>query len=428
MEIKTVQDWEKWCETTDKWKEPHNFFKPGDLFDKELAELFGKNRNSTMDFDDETEYFQWDNYEDDTEWDFRTNKERTIYETFKRVGEHWKYCGFCFRSEDELPESGINNTYIRVHRGSTQIGGNIIEIATGTCGTRIILDCGRNLPALDGTQADDEIEIEGLTVSSWTNDYDAVFISHYHGDHCGHVNSINEGIPVYMTEVTKDVLTIIADFTNKELREDITTFKDCVIIDDFGNGDISVTPIHVPIQVICSAADVYMFLVRTGGKVILYTGDYKKADRVIPKIKELLGENERIDVMITEGTNIAPVGNAAEITTEDELIDECAEITTEDELTCECAEIMWNTLGDVFVLGSSTNTDRVNAISYACDLSGKTFAQDLFTACIMKAVGGRSALTMSHIKSFVWQQGNRMKKLRLNITEKKRHSIVMIPL
>jgi ribonuclease J len=268
--------------------------------------------------------------------------------------------------------------YIKIHRGSRQIGGNIIEV--GTENNKIILDCGRNLPALDGCEAEDKIDIDGLT--SGVPQYGAVFISHYHADHCGHINRILPEIPVYMGEATKDVLTIIADFTNTDIRERINTFSDSGTI---SQDDISVTPI----QVKHSAADAYMFLVRADGKVVLYTGDYKQDDLIVPKIRALLGNNEKIDILLTEGTNVAP---ARSVNT----------ISTEEELTAKCVEIMESTAGDVFVLGSSTNIDRINAVMDACEQSGRTFAEDLFTACIMDAVGCVSAFSDRKIKGFVW--------------------------
>ena len=66
---------------------------------------------------------------------------------------------------------------ITIHRGQNQIGGSIIEIASDT--TKIILDAGSEL--------DEEIpvapDVEGLFFGKAA--YDAVFISHYHGDHLG---------------------------------------------------------------------------------------------------------------------------------------------------------------------------------------------------------------------------------------------------
>lgn len=278
--------------------------------------------------------------------------------------------------------------YIKIHRGSLQIGGNIIEV--GSNGVKVILDCGRNLPALDTNEAVDDIDIAGLT--SGEAAYDGVFISHYHGDHCGNINRVMEHIPVYMGVKTEKVLNIIADFTNSDLKYKINTFNEYETI---GIGGMQITPIQVP----HSAADAYMFLVRADGKIILYTGDYKQVDEIIPKVQKLLADNERIDVLLTEGTNATP-GRSTN------------NLINENGLAGKCAEIMENTDGVVFVLGSSTNIDRINAVMQACEQSGRTFAEDLFTACIMDAVGCDSAFSNKKIKGFVWHGFNKDKPRR----------------
>ena len=63
-----------------------------------------------------------------------------------------------------------------IHRGQNQIGGNIIEITAEN--TRILLDVGLELDQEEGTLP----EIDGLFDHP---SFDAVFISHYHGDHLG---------------------------------------------------------------------------------------------------------------------------------------------------------------------------------------------------------------------------------------------------
>ena len=81
--------------------------------------------------------------------------------------------------------------YIRIIRGINQIGGNIVEV--GTDNTKIILDCGSNLPDIDNTGYVDNIEIDGLTTDK--SEYNAIFLSHYHGDHVGLLGRINKDIP-----------------------------------------------------------------------------------------------------------------------------------------------------------------------------------------------------------------------------------------
>jgi ribonuclease J len=80
---------------------------------------------------------------------------------------------------------------LKIHRGTKQISGNIAEIATDT--TKIILDCGCDLPALNEKFTEDDIEVEGLTTGE--SAYNAVFITHYHADHSGLNDRVNPDIP-----------------------------------------------------------------------------------------------------------------------------------------------------------------------------------------------------------------------------------------
>ena len=66
-------------------------------------------------------------------------------------------------------------THIKIYRGH-QIGGCVTVIRTDK--TKIVIDFGENLPGNDNTE---ELTIEGLTYG--TPDVDAVFFTHYHGDH-----------------------------------------------------------------------------------------------------------------------------------------------------------------------------------------------------------------------------------------------------
>lgn len=64
---------------------------------------------------------------------------------------------------------------IIIHRGAKQIGGCITEISTANC--KILIDFGANLP---GSQKEELKDEQILTIAGNT---DAVFYTHYHGDH-----------------------------------------------------------------------------------------------------------------------------------------------------------------------------------------------------------------------------------------------------
>ncbi len=68
---------------------------------------------------------------------------------------------------------------IIIHRGIDQIGGCITEIATDN--TKILIDLGQNLPNGEGVVYDDFANFD--VIEQLTKNVDAIFYTHYHGDH-----------------------------------------------------------------------------------------------------------------------------------------------------------------------------------------------------------------------------------------------------
>lgn len=254
--------------------------------------------------------------------------------------------------------------YIKIHRGTKQIGGNIVEV--GTQKARLIFDCGTNLPPIEQKHTSDDIQIEGLTFGQ--PGFAAVFISHYHNDHCGLLDRIVPGIQVYAGSTTKKVLEVVSDFIDSPKPNIQCSFQDGIPLQF---ADITVTPIGVP----HSAADAYMFLIHADGKNILYTGDYKTPALIEPKMRRLLKTAGNIDVMVSEGTNISNSRSNLKGT-----------IKGESYVEAVATEAMEKYKGDVFVLSSSTNMDRVQAIYKACKKTGRVMAQDLFMSSITNCI------------------------------------------
>lgn len=250
--------------------------------------------------------------------------------------------------------------YVKVHRGTQQIGGNLIEI--GTKQTRLLFDAGANLPPLDDPKTDDFFELEGLT---WGEPiFDWVFISHHHNDHCGLLRKLLPGIPVFAGDETKRILNVIADFTNQPRPEINFGFRHCQPI---RLDDVVVTPIGVE----HSAKDAYMFLIQADGKNVLYTGDYREVENVVPEVRRLLGAAGKLDLLISEGTNIQP-----------EKRERVSEWKGEDWIMHRAAGWMRQYEGTVFVLCSSTNEDRIQAVSRAAERSGRLVCEDLFQSAV----------------------------------------------
>jgi len=265
--------------------------------------------------------------------------------------------------------------YIKIHRGTRQIGGSIIEV--GTENTKIILDCGTNLPAHDGTPIGDNIEIEGLTRGA--NIYSGVFISHYHGDHCGMLKRINKDIPIYTSAETKSVLTVISDFIKApppRIDNVLESGKPVVV------GDIEI----LPLPVTHSAYGALMFLISADCKRVLYTGDFQSVGI------EDDSEVGHIDMLLCEGTNISGKDGI-----------------TEDDVRERATQAMRRNERPVFALSSAVNINRIKSIAQACAESGRTLAVDPFQDAILNELGvaaPRSAL------GFVWHSVSEEKSPR----------------
>jgi len=89
---------------------------------------------------------------------------------------------------------------IIIHRGAHQIGGCITEIKSDDA--KILIDLGANLPG-NNTKELGEIEVAELT-----KDVDAIFYTHYHGDHIGLFHLVPENIPQYISQGAQEVCCV----------------------------------------------------------------------------------------------------------------------------------------------------------------------------------------------------------------------------
>ena len=150
---------------------------------------------------------------------------------------------------------------ITIHRGSHQIGGCATEIRTEN--SRILIDAGSEL---DGNAP---LKIEGVTEG--TSKCNAVLFSHYHGDHIGLLDTVNNDIPLYIGNISLEIIKMqnkrqkLFDESNIQRIKPYYTAKPMVF------GDIKVTPFMVD----HSAFDSHLFIIEAGGKRILHTGDFR---------------------------------------------------------------------------------------------------------------------------------------------------------
>ena len=261
-----------------------------------------------------------------------------------------------------------------VHRGTNQIGGCLTEIQSNS-GTKILIDIGANLPDSNGI-IKPEIELDGLTIAANAS-FDAIFISHYHGDHIGLYNKVNSHIPIYIGAISKGIYTILQTRLNKakivsnEDLKRIKFFKTFSVGDSILINDIRITPVGAD----HSAFDSYMFLIEADNKKLLHTGDFRahgqRGEKLFKAIQKYVVS---VDCLICEGTTLTRKEN---------------EILTENQLQYKAKEIFEDNKYN-FILCSSTNIDRIAAFHKASLGANKMFICDKFQNEILEYVSKNS--------------------------------------
>ncbi len=204
---------------------------------------------------------------------------------------------------------------LTIHRGTHQIGGNCVEIATAT--TRLILDVGLPLedlaqPSLAGRRPRVDVMVSGVFAQA--PPVSAVLLSHAHADHTGLLDLVPPSIPVYLSKGTSKMMLAGALYAGQvrlqRERERILEPRVPMVI-----GDITVTAYPVD----HSAFDSQSFLIEAEGKRLLYSGDLRMHGRKPGMAKALIEamSGKVVDALLMEGTHFS--GNREVGPTEAEL-------------------------------------------------------------------------------------------------------------
>lgn len=290
---------------------------------------------------------------------------------------------------------------IITYRGN-QIGGCVTIISAEKNGIthRIMIDYGLSL---DGTDTQEDFK------ELWENNSpEAVFFTHYHGDHVGRILEIPENVVIYMGETAREIMINIHEalvrVSNEEneshermlklLRDDkrIRTFKE--VQEQLPNGFIRQYYQHItdipgfviePYSVDHSAYDAYMFLVEAddatkenGKKVILHTGDFRGHGRRGKRFFDVINiyihknqpwqhsehNNREVDVLITEGTMMSRMSE---------------KVLSEPEMQLEACEYL-RKHKYAFLVCSSTNLDSLTSFYQAAqDADGSIYGRYMYT-------------------------------------------------
>ena len=269
---------------------------------------------------------------------------------------------------------------LTIYRGTHEIGGNCVEIATDS--TRIILDVGMPLFQADREPFDDRV-LRGKSVDELLEAEilpnvpglftegpapDAILLSHAHMDHTGFLGHTRPEIPVHATTGTSKMMSAGGIFARqveipKERHRKLVPGKTTRI------GDLQVTTFSVDHSVYGSAA----FLIEGDSKTILYSGDIRLHGRKTGMAKTLLAalKDKTIDVLLMEGTLLGSSRSKG---------------VNEYELEKEIAEHVSSTDGLALASFSPQHVDRLVGFIRAAQRTHRTFVADVYTAYVLHLI------------------------------------------
>lgn len=269
---------------------------------------------------------------------------------------------------------------LTIHRGTHEIGGNCIEIATEK--SRIILDVGMPLFKSEGEPYDTSSlkrkskqelldsgilpKVPGLFVQGKRPD--AILLSHAHEDHTGLIKHSDKSIPIYASVGTSKMMKAGEKFAlqptlPRSRYQEIKSEKPVQI------GDFKVTAYSVDHSIYGAQA----FLIEADGKKVLYSGDLRMHGRKPGMHRSLIEKvsTQNIDVLMMEGTHIGHTGHKG---------------SNEYELEDDITGLIRSAPGLVLASFSPQHVDRLVGFLRATKKTGRVFVADAYTAFVMHLV------------------------------------------
>ena len=274
---------------------------------------------------------------------------------------------------------------LTIYRGSHQVGGTCIEMKSGS--SRILIDLGMPLNDKDGkdflidplkgkkewdTKDISELknsgilpDIKGLYQDD-KKDFDAILVSHSHGDHYGLLHFANPEIPVVMSPGAQRLIETLNAFVPRQVLLSN-------IIPAIHNKDIPIGGFIVkPYLMDHSAFDARGFFIteKSTGKTLFYSGDFRATGHKENAFKMLVDHPPmKPDYLVLEGTS---VGRGE------------PEFKTEKEAQQGIREVLKKGPRLVLVACSGQNIDRLCSLYAEARRAGYELVIDPYIACVLE--------------------------------------------
>lgn len=260
---------------------------------------------------------------------------------------------------------------LTVHRGTQQIGGSCIELASSD-GERLILDAGR---PLDAPREATGLLPETLDIGRPAH----VVFSHPHMDHWGLIQELPQDWPLWTGEKSALLMKLTMAIFGDDISQEINSWQNRSGILKIGGFEIT------PFLTDHSALDAYMLLIQKDGVRVLYTGDFRTHGRKGRLVEALIAAPPpEIDALLMEGTNLR---SDKPVVTERDLEDDFVSLADEVD-------------GHIFVDWSAQNFDRTVTLFRAARRTGRKLIIDLYTAEALNIAAQGTALPRPDAKDF----------------------------
>jgi len=243
---------------------------------------------------------------------------------------------------------------VKIYRGTKEIGGNCVQL-TADNGKILWIDIGA---PLDTTNPD---------VSYATNKVDALLISHPHQDHFGLMENVDPTVPVYIGQVTLDLISATKIFMGKKLPT-----GNFVIIEPWEWITIAETFKVYPYLMDHSSPEAFAFLIEADDKRIFYSGDFRSTGRKGKLFYKLLQDPPKdVDLFLTEGTMVERSNQT---------------FPTEESVQEALNKVIREQQNVTFVVSSAQNIDRLVSVFKACKSNKKQLVVDVYNAWVLDVV------------------------------------------